>query len=132
MGNAREWALEIDAQWAEQMGGLKRAVVFVAVEGLYKVQGRSPVKTGQFRDNWLHSVGGPDVTVQEGPGSALAAKSSRALAAYPDTTFPSIWLQNNLPYAEPLEDGYSSQAPGGVLGVTVPELAALWNATTLP
>jgi hypothetical protein len=133
MANAREWALEIDREWAETMGGIHRAVVYVATEALAKVQTKSPVDTGQFKSNWLVSVGRLDPSTQEGAGSAFAAKSSAALSAYAAAEgFPAIYLQNNLKYAGRLEDGYSRQAPSGMVALTVAELAAMWNSMKIP
>lgn len=129
-GNARQWAIEIDQQWAEAMGGLHRAVAYVATEALARVQRKSPVDTGQFRANWLISIGAPDPSTEQGPSPAFAAKSSAALASYAaQEGFPVVYLQNNLPYANRLENGWSKQAPDGMVGLTVAELSALWNGT---
>lgn len=126
--SAQEFALEIDREWAEMMGGVRKAVVYVATEGLSKVQTKSPVDTGQFKSNWLASVGKLDPSIHEGAGGAFAAKSSAALASYAAVEgFPVIYLQNNLGYAARLENGWSSQAPSGMVALTVAELQALWN-----
>ena len=60
MPDAREFAVQIDLEWAELMGGVGKAVQFLATEGLAMAQGLSPVDTGQFRANWLVSVGQRD------------------------------------------------------------------------
>lgn len=127
-GNARQFALELDREFAAAMGDVRKAVVRLATQGLAGVQQKSPVDTGQFRSNWLVSIATPDPSVIEGPGAALAQKSAGALASYAAREgFPVIYLQNNLPYATRLEDGYSKQAPNGMVALTVAELAAMWN-----
>lgn len=127
-GKAQEFAIEVDREWAEMMGGIRQAVVYIATEGLAKVQTKSPVDTGQFKSNWLVSVGALDPSIHEGVGGAFAAKSSAALASYAAAEgFPVIYLANNLPYARRLENGWSSQAPNGMVALTVAELQALWN-----
>lgn len=82
---------------------------------LTEIVTRSPVDTGRFRANNQVSIGSPDYselaavdtsgaeTIQQ--GSAVIAKGK---------PFSVIYIQNNLPYAEPLENGHSKQAPTGV------------------
>ena len=127
-GNARQFSLELDREFAMAMDDVRKAVVRLATEGLAGVQEKSPVDTGQFRANWLVSIGSPDPSSQEGPGPGHASKSAGALASYSaQEGFPVIYLQNNLPYATRLEDGYSKQAPNGMVSLTLAELAAMWN-----
>jgi hypothetical protein len=38
------------------------------------------------------------------------------------TQVGTIWLMNNLPYAQPLEYGHSSQAPAGMVRISVIEV----------
>ena len=129
MPDAREFAVQLDLEWAELMGGVAKAVQFVATEGLAMAQGLSPVDTGQFRANWLASVGQRDGRVFEGPDPAPAQISVGAIAAYTGGKdgFPVINLQNNLPYASKIEDGSSLKAPAGVVNLVAVQLEALWN-----
>jgi len=126
--SARDFALQIDKEWLDAQEDMHKTIIAIAIEAMASVQRRSPVDTGQFRANWLLSVDTPDLSVQEGPGGALAAKSSTAIASYAAVQgFPVIWLQNNLPYAGRLEDGYSKQAPNGMVALTVAELSAKYG-----
>jgi hypothetical protein len=55
--------------------------------------------------------------------------NAQALASYAGKDgWPVIYLQNSLPYALRLENGWSKQAPGGVLALTVNELEAIANS----
>ena len=130
MSDAKTWALEIDRDFAAQMGGVRDAVVYVALTAISRIDMRSPVDTGRFRRNWTLSIGGMDAGTTEAVGSNVAANNAKA-DAYPQDAFPVIYLQNNLPYAERLENGYSKQAPNGMVGITYAELAALWEAQTI-
>lgn len=130
MSDAKGWALEIDREWADQMGGLRDAVEYVALTAISRIDLRSPVDTGRFRANWTFSIGAMDASITAEVGSNVAENNAKA-QAYPQDTFPVFYLQNNLPYAERLEDGYSSQAPGGMVAITKAELAALWEATDI-
>ena len=128
MGNAKEFALQIDREWAEMMGGVRKAVIYIATEGLARVQTKSPVDTGQFKSNWLASVGSLDPSTHEGAGGAFAAKSSGAIASYAAVDgWPVIYISNSLTYALRLENGYSLQAPSGMVALTVAELQAMWG-----
>lgn len=74
----------------------------------------SPVDTGNFRANWLMSIGTPDTKIL----SESEALSANPVAAafdvalkYPKDRLEDLWLVNNLPYAARLNDGWSAQAP---------------------
>lgn len=77
---------------------------------------------GRFRGNWQVSVGGvptQPVDLIDPNGSETIARGAAALAGF--KAGPSIFIVNNVPYAIPLEYGHSSQAPTGVVRVTVAE-----------
>jgi hypothetical protein len=126
MTDAKGWALEIDADFAEQMGGVRDAVVYLGLQAVSRVDARSPVDTGRFRANWTLTIGAPSGDVRAAVGSWVP-QNSAAAEAYPAEGFPAVYLQNNLPYAVRLEDGYSTQAPGGMVALTMAELASLWE-----
>jgi hypothetical protein len=42
-----------------------------------------------------------------------------------------VWLSNNLPYANRLENGWSKQAPAGMVNLTFAELQAQINGGSL-
>lgn len=89
----------------------------------------SPVYTGRFRGNWQVGFGtvNPDVSSPDDlSGSAAIARTAAALANWtPGTT---IWLTNSLPYARRLEYGWSKQAPGGMVRLTVQNYQAALKA----
>lgn len=81
----------------------------------------SPVDTGRFRSNWLASLEVPvAITTQPyspGEGGSTGGANSAAAMAQANSVIASrqpgqdIWISNNLPYAQRLNDGYSRQAP---------------------
>lgn len=78
---------------------------------------KSPVDTGRFKSNWQCGLGGmnPDTTAPA--GSDALGRTEVVLQGYkPGQT---IWLTNNLPYARRLENGWSQQAPSGMVRLTV-------------
>lgn len=76
----------------------------------------SPVDTGRFRANWNFSTGRPDLTMTEQADpsgrQAIHAATNGVIAS---TLESRLYLSNNLPYAIPLEMGYSKQAPEGMV-----------------
>ena len=62
-------------------------------------------------------MGAPSEAVP-GKGDSLG---NSALAVNPDY-FGIVWITNNVPYIEELENGSSSKAPEGMLAVTFAEL----------
>lgn len=117
-----EFALSL-AKFAEQAPAQARAVVRkVATDVLTKTVLRSPVDTGRFRANWVTTFGAPGVRTTAdvdptGQGAILRGTATIG-RAYGDFD---IYITNSLPYAIPLEYGYSKQAPAGMVRITVAE-----------
>lgn len=139
-GSSQAWALELDREWAKAEGDLRDVVIYIATEALDRIKRKTPVDTGHAQNNWLVSIGGPDVTDKtsakppDGGFSPdiFASANASMIANYPqDGSFPVIYLQNNLPYALALEYGHSKQAPSGMVAMTVAELEALMQGITI-
>lgn len=101
-------------------------IKWISFEALRRVIMKTPVDTGRARGNWhigINAPGrGPD-DVDKGGGGAVS-RGARALAFLPP--FPTVFISNNLPYIEALEDGHSrKQAPSGMVKVTIEELEKL-------
>lgn len=78
----------------------------------------SPVDTGNFKGAWRLSIDGYDTTVPETPDKQGGEVLARMLAEVGNLTFgQAAYLQNNLPYAVPLEYGHSTQAPTGIVRI---------------
>ncbi len=86
----------------------------------------TPVDTGRARGNWGVTIGAAQTSSTDDtdpgqygddPGAQAAAKADAALANF--TAGPSIFITNALPYIERLETGYSTQAPAGMVAVTL-------------
>lgn len=81
---------------------------------------------GRFKGNWQLSVSFPTSAPIERidpNGSATIEAGSAALESF--EAGPSIYIMNNLPYALRLENGWSKQAPFGMVAVTVVEFERL-------
>lgn len=75
---------------------------------------------GRFRANWQLGEGSaPSSTLPDIDPSGSASKA-RILAALPPNAAGKVfYLVNNLPYSQKLEDGWSKQAPAGMVMLTV-------------
>ncbi|MCP4256815.1 MAG: hypothetical protein GY774_04710 [Planctomycetes bacterium] len=72
----------------------------------------SPKDTGRFINNWIVGLGRKDSTTLQSvdPGRTRAyARGLKQLKSMKKLT--SVWLSNNLPYADKLNQGHSGQAP---------------------
>jgi len=113
------WSIPLDrlaAKAGEEIERVGRKATFMLFDA---VQLRSPVDTGRFRGNWQVTKGTPAVG-QVGrldPGGALA--NAEALKALSLPLGGVVYMTNNLPYARRLENGYSDQAPAGMVRLSV-------------
>lgn len=79
-----------------------------------RIVARTPVDTGRLRGNWYAELNKPsdliDASSQGYEAMVMKAKIG-----------DSIYFVNNLPYAKTIEDGSSTQAPSGMVKVTITE-----------
>lgn len=94
----------------------------IVAEALQLLQFGSPVQDGTYRANHRVSIGDRDMTFELVAGST-APKGSVDQQVYDreirkllteNAPFTIVYLQNNLPYAVRIEDGWSGQASQGV------------------
>jgi hypothetical protein len=101
----------------EEEVGKKLRIISMAL--LTEIVQRSPVDTGRFRNNNIVSLGSADYSEQQGDDKSGATAIQRGSAVIANgRPYSVIYIQNNLPYAEALENGHSQQAPAGVYGVS--------------
>jgi len=111
------------AKTKEKMHTVVRKVVLDISTRLVE---RSPVKTGRFRANWQYAYSGaPRYHTEDVDPSGQATISRIAALIGSDPAGRVHTIVNNLPYAIPLEQGWSKQAPYGMVGLTVLEFEAI-------
>ncbi|WP_182815790.1 HK97 gp10 family phage protein [Pseudomonas putida] len=91
----------------------------ISMEILQLVLLAAPVDTGRFKGNNIVSIGAPVYTtldVVDPSGDETLARGLSAMSGLEPYT--QVFIQNNLVYAVPLEDGHSKQAPAGIYGVS--------------
>jgi hypothetical protein len=111
----------------------------VALDLLTRVVEKTPVDTGRARANWQVSVSSPSAQeIQYRSTEPIAAQMNESSIAGATIEKGSkvidtveigedIWLHNNLPYIEVLENGRvgnkgSEQAPNGMVALSVAEV----------
>ena len=81
---------------------------------------------GRFRGNWQIGIGSPPagtlVTVDKQGSATIAAHAGIIGSAKAGDV---IYLVNNLPYAKRIEEGWSRQAPIGLVALTVVEFRVI-------
>ena len=116
----------------------------VALEVFTRVIKRTPVKTGRARGNWQCSIGSPALDApSEGfanemaqtfetdtSGNRAVAQSADEVKQWKPSDGSSIFLANNVPYIEVLEQGRhgnkgSWQAPNGMVAITIAEYGGI-------
>lgn len=90
------------------------------LEALHPLQSGAGYVGGRFRGNWQVTLGDPAsepiASIDPSGAITLAAGQDALKAVQVGVT---IYLVNALPYAERLENGWSKQAPAGMVRVTV-------------
>lgn len=80
---------------------------------------------GRFRGNWQLGVGsapgGTLDVIDPGGGATIGAIAAEIPAQSAGHVY---YIANNLPYAQALEEGWSRQAPQGMVGLTVQEFSS--------
>lgn len=123
--NAKDFELRLNTAVLETQEKIEDAVQVIAMDTLRGVVLKSPVDTGRFRGNWIVSVNSPSMEqtpATDASGSATINKGMSAIEGYNVETTSRIYIQNNLPYGNRLENGWSKQAPKGMVSLTLNEM----------
>lgn len=114
---ARGWSIPPSLFMGAVEQDLSKKIRTIAIQLLNEVTMRMPVDTGRARANTIVSIGSPVYQVldsyDKSGGNTIMNGTARLSGLEPYTV---VYLQNNLPYIERLEDGYSKQAPVGMFG----------------
>ena len=85
---------------------------------------------GRFKNNWYVGFDSQPTETNDTPDASGQGSNSRGLAVlevFRVGQVNSIYFTNNLPYAAALENGHSTQAPGGMVGITAIDAAQLFR-----
>lgn len=126
---ADTFALDIAKFVKKAEGNATQVVRKIGIDTLAAVVKRTPVDTGRARANWNTSIGSPDLGVSDNKDKSgeLAKARGRAVIGTATAAAP-IYLMNSLPYIRRLEyEGWSKQAPAGMVRITVAEFQTFIN-----
>jgi len=85
---------------------------------------------GRFRANWVVNYGSIDETITndiDKSGAKTIAKAAEKVGAYKFED-GSVWLSNSLPYSVRLENGWSQQAPVGMVRISLIDIQNTYGA----
>jgi hypothetical protein len=127
-GQSASFALEL-ARFAKQateaIDASLREIIFEVAGSLIRM---SPVDSGRFRGNWQFSLMTPDSSISLDVDPTGAETLGRIVAAAGAFTAGQVaYITNSLPYAIPLEFGHSTQAPSGMVRVTLARFQEIVN-----
>lgn len=144
MANAAEFSADLTKFCDALDVSFEKAVRTIALHIYRGVILKSPVDTGRFRASWTIQEGSANLKVkpikkvrykllsQDGSGKVSATSKVGKGSGYSYTETPKlaklsspytvVWIANGLPYAERLENGWSKQAPAGMVRLTVLEV----------
>lgn len=136
-----KWSIDINQFVKKTDFSLKRILVNYAFALYASIVKKTPVDTGRARANWNISVGNADTSITDKKMKNGLKYSENDISINGDDT---IFISNNLPYIETLEyggypkspkkgswdkvkkqwiikseNGFSKQAPEGMVGVTL-------------
>ncbi|ATY44940.1 hypothetical protein [Acinetobacter baumannii] len=90
-------------------------VKHIVMDTVQSLVNLSPVDTGAYRASHIVSIGSGDYGIR---GPETNAVQDAAIQAVKIKLGNLVYIQNNQPYAERLENGWSDQAPQGIYGLT--------------
>jgi len=110
-----KFALDLN-RFAKKAGvNAEKVVRKTVLDITYSLVDMSPVDTGRFKNNWQVATGSINRDTNSKTDSKMRAESSMLGFNIGET----VYISNSLPYAQRLEDGHSSQAPSGMVKVTL-------------
>lgn len=107
----------------EVLADIDKAIESISLELYRRIQSKTPVDTGMARANWNIAVGSPDTSTSDSTAPKQVSSLSGIKAGVTD-----VWISNYLHYVYSLEHGHSSQAPSGMVVVSLQEVTA-WVET---
>ncbi|MGT2088842.1 hypothetical protein QFB84_14870 [Enterobacter hormaechei] len=120
-------ALRNDSANLTKAGRLKRGL---RVNDSMDVKKPDGYVGGRFKNNWYVGFDSQPTQSNDTPDASGQGSNSRGLAVlevFRVGQVNSIYFTNNLPYAAALENGHSTQAPGGMVGITAIDAAQLFR-----
>lgn len=120
-----DFALDISRFVKKANGNIDIVVRKITFEVFSRVIRKTPVDTGRARGNWIASADRPVLVALDGAKSEQQALADAGSVALKQPAGGVVFLANNLPYIQRLENGWSNQAPAGMVGTTLSEFPGI-------
>ena len=83
---------------------------------------------GRFRANWIYGFGSAPTNFSDAIDPSGAKTLGDIISRVATQKASGVhWIANNLPYAERIENGWSAQAPQGVVGLVEMEFGEIFD-----
>lgn len=93
-----------------------------------EIVNHTPVDTGRARAHWHASIGAPDESISEAVDPSGGATIRRAAEVIKRLEIGErLFITNPLPYIHRLENGYSQQAPAGMVTLARAKFSVLFK-----
>ena len=128
--SAKEFKLQLNKEILDTDEKINIALQKIGVDALKNVVKKSPVDTGRFRGNWqttISSTTSNTLKRTDRVGNATINAGTTKIVRFDYKKNKRIFIQNNLPYANRLENGWSKQAPKGMVSQTIQLLNARYR-----
>ncbi len=121
-----DFSLGIDIEMRELEEDVSLITKKTAIDLYGRIISKTPVDSGRAQNSWFIKEGSPDESVlEEGEYGELDSGSATA-KANADLgklgKYPTVFITNNLEYIGYLEDGSSTQAPSGMVSLSMEEV----------
>lgn len=125
MTNARQFGINLDEAYDKLVEG--QFLIFkqkIALQALIGITNKMPVDTGRARANTTVSLAAlnPSLTFRVDKSGADTIGRGSSMIKSDSDPFGAVFVQNNLPYINRLENGHSKQAPLGMFALTIAEI----------
>lgn len=123
--NARDFDLQLKKSLDLAEEEIQDVIQVIAMTALRGVVLKTPVATGRARGNWIVTKTQPSNQTfkkVDKSGGPTIEKGTAQIQSYDHDKHNQIIIQNNLPYANRLENGWSKRAPQGMVAVTMNEV----------
>jgi len=121
----KNFELQLNKELVDTDEKIEDVISLIAMDSLRGIVKKSPVDTGRFRGNWIVSknrMNPAKVNTADKTGTSSITRGTQTIETFEYKKDKSIIIQNNLPYANRLENGWSRQAPKGMVALTLAEM----------
>ena len=125
-GQNGSFSLRIESWANEALGAIEQTFKDVVIQIGETLINLTPVDTGRAKGSWVLTIGTPS-TVSPERYDKEGAETIAALVAEANKLEPGqvAWIVSALPYSIPLEYGHSTQAPTGMVRITVAQFQSI-------